>query len=311
MGSLLTAYVAIGAEYGTAWPWLQVAHESGARTLLETVFYFEHALRELPLDILLGAGIGVAAWTVSRENGLRRQGALAISSGGLAVTVVAITAGTVLTAGWPVLTSNLAQAPLRVGSPEAWGQHWQYHVVSRLALLLLALPFAVVASGRSTDLSLRGALRPVVPVYACFLAATLLFIPSPRSVIDPVFIGHQAREFATHGAVTLPLGTVVALWIRQARGSNLLNGVRALIADRAVRWQAAAGLAIGFALVMGAILTGAGSRGQTGGVTALVWVHFFEHALTYLVVALTAATVGGSLARPRRAETRKRETDNG
>ena len=33
-------------------------HEDGRRTLIETIFYFEHATRELPLDVILGIAIG-------------------------------------------------------------------------------------------------------------------------------------------------------------------------------------------------------------------------------------------------------------
>lgn len=307
--TLLAALAAIVVDSGSAWPWLHVVHESGTRTLLGTVFYFDHALREIPLDILLGAGIGVAVYAVSRDLGPPRPLVVTAYAWGLAVTVVVIAAGAILTVGWGDFTLNLAQAPLRVGSPEAWGLHWQYHVVSRLALLLLVLPFAVVASGYPADLSLSGAARPAWLVFASFVGGTLLFIPSSRSVVDPVFIGHQAREFATHAAVTLPLGTAVACWTRQLRSSSLPLGVRALVADPVVRWLAVAGLAFGGALMLGAILTGAGSRGQTDCVTSLVWVHFFEHVLTYLVVALAAAALSGWLASPRRPR-RKREAEN-
>ena len=33
-------------------------HEDGRRTLIETILYFEHATRELPLDVILGIAIG-------------------------------------------------------------------------------------------------------------------------------------------------------------------------------------------------------------------------------------------------------------
>ena len=40
---LLVSYAAIAIHTGNPWPWLEVVHESGGRTLLSTVLYFEHA----------------------------------------------------------------------------------------------------------------------------------------------------------------------------------------------------------------------------------------------------------------------------
>src|SRR5262245_18150327 len=55
---LLTAFVIICVHTGSAWPWTHVVHEDGRRTLVETILYFEHAIRELPLDVILGLAIG-------------------------------------------------------------------------------------------------------------------------------------------------------------------------------------------------------------------------------------------------------------
>ena len=58
---LTTAFVILCVHHGTAWPWNTVVHEDGRRTLLETIFYFDHALGELPLDLLLSAAVAGAA----------------------------------------------------------------------------------------------------------------------------------------------------------------------------------------------------------------------------------------------------------
>ena len=58
---LLVAFVMICVRTGSLWPWTRVVHEDGQRTLLLTIFYFEHATRELPLDVLLGIAIGGCA----------------------------------------------------------------------------------------------------------------------------------------------------------------------------------------------------------------------------------------------------------
>ena len=60
-GVLLLSFVVVCVALGTIWPWTEVVHEDGSRSLLGTIFYFEHALRELPLDLLLAAAVASSA----------------------------------------------------------------------------------------------------------------------------------------------------------------------------------------------------------------------------------------------------------
>src|ERR1700741_2279494 len=57
---LLVAFVAVCVQAGTPWPWGSVVHEDGQHTLLATIFYFEHATRELLLDAVLAVAIAGA-----------------------------------------------------------------------------------------------------------------------------------------------------------------------------------------------------------------------------------------------------------
>src|SRR2546423_8217140 len=57
---LLVAFVAVCFQAGTPWPWNRVVHEDGQHTLLETIFYFEHATRELVLDAVLALAVAGA-----------------------------------------------------------------------------------------------------------------------------------------------------------------------------------------------------------------------------------------------------------
>ena len=43
-----------------------MVHEDGRRTLIETILYFEHATRELPLDVILGVPSAVVCSLPSR-----------------------------------------------------------------------------------------------------------------------------------------------------------------------------------------------------------------------------------------------------
>lgn len=54
---LLVAFVAVCVQAGTPWPWNRVVHEDGQHTFLGTIFYFEHATRELLLDAALALAV--------------------------------------------------------------------------------------------------------------------------------------------------------------------------------------------------------------------------------------------------------------
>src|SRR5947208_12384253 len=58
--TLAAAFITICVRFHTAWPWNVVVHEDGRRTLFETIFYFQHALGELPLEALLAAAVAGA-----------------------------------------------------------------------------------------------------------------------------------------------------------------------------------------------------------------------------------------------------------
>ena len=42
---LLMAYGAIAVHTGNPWPWFEIVHESGDRSLVGTVFCYQHAAR--------------------------------------------------------------------------------------------------------------------------------------------------------------------------------------------------------------------------------------------------------------------------
>ena len=58
---LAGSFLAIVIYTANPWPWFEVVHESGDRSLVATIFFFEHAARELPLDMILGAAVAGSA----------------------------------------------------------------------------------------------------------------------------------------------------------------------------------------------------------------------------------------------------------
>lgn len=49
----LGAYLWLAFDHGTLWVFPAIVHESGDYSLLQTVLYFRHVIRELPVTLFL------------------------------------------------------------------------------------------------------------------------------------------------------------------------------------------------------------------------------------------------------------------
>src|SRR5436190_7621742 len=61
--TLLGAYLWMAVDHGTARLWSVVVHEGGRYTLGETIAYYRHFLRELPVVVTYAAATSAAAAT--------------------------------------------------------------------------------------------------------------------------------------------------------------------------------------------------------------------------------------------------------
>lgn len=303
---LVAAYIVICLRTGTVWPWSLYVHETGLRTLTGTVFYFEHAARELPLDLVLGITIGGCllmvcppdrCWPAPQGAGRRRSRRFALAT---ALVVAVILGGAWVEIGWRALLDNLLQYHTRPSFGLEWGSHWRYHLLSRLALILGSVGLAgllCLFTGAPAGRGRRDGLAVALVSLAVFFIATIIFTASPQDLllvfVDPYYLGHQTREVLTHVAMTLPAG-----W-----GISLLFAGRASDPNRAPKiswptkvapfhiWTIGSGfLAAGLSLylLVGAMINDAGSLGQTRDTLMLIFPHFFEHSFTYLVVPAVA-----------------------
>jgi len=276
-GILLAAYLAVCVRFHSAWPWNLVVHEDGRHTLRGTVFYFEQALGELPLEWLLAWSVAGAVLWCAGQSGARRSGGKALAAAaGLDVLIMA--------GAWRAVgpRSSLAwflQYRTREGERLLFGSHWRYHFLSEASLMLLALALAAWA-GASSGKGRRASLFWLS--CAGFAALTAVFGWSAAPLRDARYLGHEARETLTHGLVTVPLA--VAVCLRMAgRGGPGRRTPRAA-------WWALGGFALLAAYqAAGAVLTGSRSRAQSNDLVSLLCVHFFEHALSYLLVTAHAA----------------------
>jgi hypothetical protein len=257
---LVMAYAAICWRFGSLAPFGDPVHEDGRHTLVRTVFYFEHAAGELPLEWLLSLGIAGAVARRCAAGAWRKALAAAL---GIDVLILA---GAVSAVGWSGVLPWLFQFQTRHGAAPEFGAHWRYHLLSLAALLLGARALAEWSGG--------GVDRRLWPVaWLAFGALSLAFGWNAVPLTDARYLGHQARETFTHALVTVPLAIAVC-------PAAADPSVR-----RALPWAAAFTLLAGYQAA-GVLWTGAGRMGQTSDPVRLVAAHFFEHTLSYAVVAL-------------------------
>lgn len=288
---LVIAFVAVCVQAGTPWPWNHVVHEDGHRTLLQTTFYFEHATRELLLDAVLAMGVAGAVRyfhplpssidDVSLLQTRRRMALFAV------VMLTAILGGTAYVDGGQAILENLAQYHTRETGPLVWGAHWRYHFVERFADIALAFAIAGalwIIEGRpgggdeAPDVSL------IAGAMLIFAAATLVFVPTSEPFRDPAFVGHQLRELFTHALVTVPLalGTCRLLARRFAIATPAARSTRS---GGPIYAAAIVSILCGAFLLATSVLLKARTYGQKTSLAELVFPHFFEHSLGYLLVA--------------------------
>jgi hypothetical protein len=268
--TLLVAFGVICVHFHTAWPWETIVHENGQRTLLETVLYFEHALGELPLEVLLAAAVAGAVLSSAKPAVRKSSGSLT----GLILVAIGIDAflfaGAWRAVGYKTAMHYLLQYHTRDQAPLEFGSHWRYHLLSQASLMLLPVTLA----------GLKGRAWLLHASWGAFAVLSLIFGVNGAPFFDPRYLGHEARETFTHALVTIPLAVELCLAMSQTaagaggRGWWLATGACALL----VIYQ-----------VAGAIVTGSRAHAQTSDFVRVVCSHFFEHTFSYLVVPIHSA----------------------
>ena len=301
---LLVAFVGVCVQAGTPWPWNSVVHEDGQHTLLETIFYFEHATRELVLDAVLALAVAGAVRYFYPPSRAMSDPELARTRIGLAVCTLAVLAlilgGTAYVnafgryysaeARGQAILDNLAQYPTRPGAPFVWGAHWRYHLLERFAEIALAFCVAGLFWLRDGRPEVGGA-RSGASLYAAalvvFALATLIFGVSAQPFRDPTYLGHQLRELVTHTLVTLPLamGTCFMLARRFALPPA---STRSTLHAWPIYAAGAVGVACGAFVLIASVLLKAQMYGQKRTLAELLFPHFFEHSLGYVFVSALA-----------------------
>ena len=296
---LAGAWLWLAHDHGTLWLLPAVVHEDGSRSLAGTIVYPRHLLRELPVIIVYGMA-AVASWRTWGPPGTvelsRRWQAIAFL-----VFLVVIAAAWLATAralGSDVAATELLQGYVRDDEAPRAGAHWRYHLLSTVAYVCGTAPVAAVlgsllagryaASGRSARWVVFAAAAIVVPTAVAGLTI--------EPFVDARYLGHQAREAATHLLITLPLSFVgpVALY-RPAGGGT--------VGERRVVGAGIAGGVSALALLylsIGVVVAGSAQAGRPGvPLSGMLGAHVFEHTADYLLVVMLVLALARAGARSR------------
>lgn len=283
---VIGAYAWLAAAHGTPWLWNVVVHESGHYTLGGTVLFFRHHLREIPIDLVMALTLATAVATTSPDVP-RRPARWA-----LVAALVLIGATFVVSAmeegAWEA-ARDLLQFRTR-DDDVSYGSHWRFHLLSTIWFAAAAQALAAVSSGSVRMLRAEGTARSLaLGSWAVMVVLTLVFGLTMDPFTSGRYIGHQAREIMTHGAITLPF--VFAFGVRPSGISSHIRPAGVFVTILA--WLAV--LLIPLYLTIAFSRTGLEATAQLStGVSGVVAGHVFEHALDYLMVfLLTMAMIGG------------------
>jgi hypothetical protein len=291
--TLLGAYGWLALDHGTPAVFAVVVHENGRLTLAETIFYWRHALREVPLAgaYAVASLAAVAAYGPHRTRAPSLRWRATALGGAVLVVVVAWTA-TARTLGTGVAWQELHQTHLDDGAALQAGVHWRFHLLATVAYAAAAV---VLAAGlcRGFDGGWRA---PSRATRACATGALALVVLVPTGIwgltaepfADPRYLGHQAREVGTHLLVTLPLSFAALAAVGGWRAGPGAAGVQPRPVRDVTVAAVAAAVAVAY-LGLGSVLADAARAARPGArLSSLVGAHYYEHALDYVLVTLLA-----------------------
>ncbi len=245
-------------------------HESGRYNLLQTVFYFNHFLRELFIDTLFviciyGSYRSLAPGILSRWHELTEAHTTPIATALIAFLGV-VFIGSIVKVGVRNTWLDLFQYR-ELDTVVAYGSHWNMHFLSTAFILLMLTAPATLAR--------YPAPKPLVLTLAAFLLLSLVFRVGKKSVSDKRWLMHGGREILTF----FFLGCLPA-YIPLLSATHSLSPI-AMSASTITVAVALAALTAYIAKVLMTTDVQGLAQGNFG-LPYLIASHFFEHTLDFV-----------------------------
>jgi hypothetical protein len=272
----VVSYLLLVHEFRT-WNLLPVRiHESGVHTLSQTIFYYDHFLRELPIDTLLACAV---LWSYSAAGLPARHYLLDVEIWrlGLALFLVLAFCGSVASVGVRSSLADLIQYR-ETDTRQGWGSHWQMHFLSTAVLLILLMLPGSILSQRATPWAWAAVLL------AAFLVLSVLFKCRVGAITDPRWVLHGAREVVTY-VVIVALPAFLPLLRAGVSGTTQFSAA----SQAAILLLAAAAGYFVYVFRKHRLDDVASSN---RGIPYLLSSHFFEHILDFIYILLLILAAG-------------------
>ena len=274
------SYIWLAVQHRALWLGGVAIHEDGRRTFGDTIFYFEHFLREVPVDVVIALFLASAASALFPVGESRSS-----SIWPALLSAMTLVAGAIAFVTWRdgigAMVDNLSQSVIR-DKPEARGVHWRGHLIP---LVWAGCVAACVRAG-AIPRSRRVVSRLQWTGWALLVVLTIACGLNWEVVASPRVLGHQARELMTMALVIVPV--VVAIASRTS-ARHALPGFR--LSPASLFWALPV-FAIPIAVAAGTVLSGGTSEVQlASGWAGAVAGHFFEHTADYVFIGLLTAAL--------------------
>lgn len=246
-------------------------HESGRYPFLETVFYFNHFMREIPVNTLYVVSI---YWTYRALNSSLLEadittGHAHLFLSALAAFLLLATAGSVRNVGLRTTLLDFFQFRDRDENIR-FGAHWQMHYLSTLVLMLVFM-----APGTLVEYP---PYRLAAGVFGVFAVLSMVFRVGPRAMTDKRWLLHGGREIITFVSVAA-VPAFVPL-VGDVSSSELRLTPPALVVIATI-----AGVGYYYLRTLASTNVRQTADGDHS-VLCLITSHFFEHSLDFVFMLL-------------------------
>lgn len=295
--TLLTSYLALAFFHGTFWLGNVVVHESGRYTLLETIFYTRHFMRELPMCVMTAAALAIALYRytpLSPIGGSTRNRVASycrISYLGALSVLLLSTWSALEQQGLHNTLLDVLQYRTR-DNVIRFGSHWQYHLLHLFFVFPTALGLSYLIrswTGRLAQRSQRGRVLTTL-WWTLFILASITLGFGPESFTEPLYLAHQIREIATHAAITIPLALGTTLAVEEKLSTNISDSHIYPRYSKGILFLGIAALAPAFILIQLSDTPVLSLAQKQSSYVDLFASHAFEHTLDYVfTIFLTVA----------------------
>jgi len=290
---LALSYVLL-AERHRAWNLFPVVvHENGVYTLLHTIFYFRHFVRELLINSFVVVAVAATASLHSPlSSGLQDERLLRSIQRGLGWFVLVGVAIVILIV-WTRLGAaetfrELLQYRTRDDLDE-YGSHWRDHLLHLVDAVLFGLGSATALRGLAGASPTQSSAVKWLAVWAAaFVMVTLIFGAPLRALTEPLILAHQAREIETHRLLSIwPAFGVI--WILDRRFSSAApHAHRGMLID-GVGWMVVAtAIPLWIVWPLRHVDIPALAQRHTD-LFELAAAHHFEHTLDYFFIVAASS----------------------